>query len=53
MANTTGLGFKPEYEGKARKYIVADDAHEYIKKHGGGKFLTEHFRKHIEAEKNM
>lgn len=35
---------KSTYEGKTRKYIVADDAHEYIKQHGGGKFLTEYFR---------
>lgn len=35
---------KQQYEGKTRKYIVADDAHEYIKSHGGGKFLTEYFR---------
>ena len=36
---------KPAYEGRTRKYIVADDVHEYIKSHGGGKFLTEYFRK--------
>lgn len=36
---------KPTYEGRTRKYIVADDVHEYIKSHGGGRFLTEYFRK--------
>lgn len=36
---------KPSYEGRTRKYIVADDVHEYIKMNGGGKFLTEYFRK--------
>lgn len=35
---------KRTYEGKERYYKVADDVHEYIKQHGGGKFLTEYFR---------
>ena len=35
---------KPTYEGKERRYKVADDVHQYIKQHGGGKFLTEYFR---------
>lgn len=36
---------KPTYEGKECRYKIADDVREYIKQHGGGKFLTEHFRK--------
>lgn len=35
---------KSTYEGKTRKYVVADDVHEYIKQHGGGKFLNDWFR---------
>ena len=44
---------KPSYEGRTRKYIVADDVHEYIKMNGGGKFLTNHFRKLMEYEAKM
>lgn len=35
---------KPTYEGKQRRYKVADDAHEWIMEHGGGKYLTEVIR---------
>ena len=35
---------RPSMEGKSRRYIVADDAHEWIKKHGGGKYITDTMR---------
>lgn len=28
-------------EGTRRTYVVANDVHEYIMRHGGGKWLTE------------
>lgn len=28
-------------EGTRRTYVVADDVHEYIMRHGGGRWLTE------------
>lgn len=35
---------KPTYEGKERRYKVADDAHEWIMQHGGGRYITETMR---------
>lgn len=35
---------RPTHEGTARKYVVADDVHEWIKSHGGGRYLTEIIR---------
>ena len=32
---------RPSMEGRTRKYIVADDAHEWILQHGGGKYITD------------
>ena len=31
-------------EGMTRKYLVADDAHEWILQHGGGKYITDTMR---------
>lgn len=31
-------------EGTRRTYVVADDVHDYIMRHGGGKWLTETVR---------
>ena len=31
-------------EGKTRRYIVSDDAHEWIMQHGGGKYITDTMR---------
>lgn len=31
-------------EGKTRRYIVADDVHEWILAHGGGKYITDTMR---------
>ena len=35
---------RPAMEGKTRRYIVADDAHEWIMAHGGGKYITDTMR---------
>mgnify|MGYP004631916591 FL=1 len=35
---------RPAMEGKTRRYIVADDVHEWILRHGGGKYITETIR---------
>lgn len=35
---------RPAAEGKAHKYVVPDDVHDWIKKHGGSKYITDTFR---------
>lgn len=35
---------RPAMEGKTRRYIVADDVHEWILAHGGGKYITDTMR---------
>lgn len=35
---------RPAMEGRPRKYIVADDVHEWILRNGGGKYITETMR---------
>lgn len=35
---------RPAIEGKRRQYVVADDVHEWIMAHGGGKYITETMR---------
>ena len=35
---------RPSMEGKTRRYIVADDVHEWIMTHGGGKYITDTMR---------
>lgn len=35
---------RPKHEGQARKYVVADDVHEWIIAHGGGQYLTDTIR---------
>lgn len=46
MENTTSntRAGRPAMEGKTRKYIVADDAHEWILQHGGGQYITDTMR---------
>lgn len=38
------------YEGNMHRYKVADDVHEWILSHGGGKYLTEIIRAIIASE---
>lgn len=35
---------RPSAEGRKRQYVVADDAHEWIMEHGGGRYITEAMR---------
>lgn len=35
---------RPAMEGKTRRYVVADDVHEWIIQHGGGKYITDIMR---------
>ncbi len=35
---------RPKNEGRPRKYVVADDVHEWIISHGGGRYVTELIR---------
>ena len=35
---------RPSMEGRTRKYIVADDVHEWILQHGGGQYITDTMR---------
>lgn len=43
MAKQTRPG-RPSAEGNKRQYVVADDAHEWIMQHGGGRYITETMR---------
>ena len=46
MANKTSntRAGRPSMEGKPRRYTVADDVHEWILAHGGGKYITDTMR---------
>lgn len=35
---------RPAMEGRTRRYIVADDVHEWIIRHGGGQYITDTMR---------
>ena len=35
---------RPAIGGERRQYVVADDAHEWIMAHGGGKYITDTMR---------
>ena len=43
-SKTTRTASRPAMEGKTRRYIVADDVHEWIMQHGGGKYITDTMR---------
>ena len=42
---------RPAMEGKTRRYIVADDVHEWIMQHGGGKYITDTMRTIMAVQK--
>ena len=42
---------RPAMEGKTRRYIVADDGHEWIMAHGGGKYITDTMRTIMAVQK--
>ena len=54
MENTTSntRAGRPAMEGSTRRYIVADDAHEWILKHGGGQYITDTMRMIRDMEEN-
>ena len=35
---------RPAAEGSVHKYVVPDDVHDWIRKHGGSRNITETFR---------
>ena len=39
-------------EGRTRRYIVADDVHEWIRQHGGGKYITDTMRTIMAVQKD-
>ena len=53
MANKTSntRAGRPAMEGKTRRYIVADDVHEWIMQHGGGKYITDTMRTIMAVQK--
>lgn len=44
ISKTTNKKGRPAAEGKAHKYVVPDDVHDWIKKHGGSKYIADTFR---------
>ena len=51
-SKTTRTAGRPAIEGKRRQYVVADDAHEWIMQHGGGKYITETMRTIMAVQKD-
>lgn len=43
-SKTTKPVGRPAMEGRTRRYIIADDVHQWILQHGGGKYITETMR---------
>lgn len=43
IKTTKSVG-RPAMEGRTRRYIIADDVHQWILRHGGGKYITETMR---------
>jgi hypothetical protein len=41
---TTNKKGRPAAEGKVHKYVVPDDVHDWISKHGGSRYITDTFR---------
>lgn len=43
-SKTTKSVGRPAMEGRTRRYIISDDVHQWILRHGGGKYITETMR---------
>lgn len=43
---------RPAMEGRTRRYIVADDVHEWILQHGGGQYITDTMRTIMAVQQN-
>lgn len=41
---TTNKRGRRAAEGSVHKYVVPDDVHDWIKKHGGSRYITDTFR---------
>lgn len=56
ISKTSNKKGRPAAEGKAHKYVVPDDVHDWIRKHGGSRYVTETFRAikttTLQAQKN-
>ena len=50
-SKTTRTAGRPAIGGKRRQYVVADDAHEWIMAHGGGKYITDTMRTIMAVQK--
>ena len=50
-SKTTRTAGRPAMEGKTRRYTVADDVHEWIMAHGGGKYITDTMRTIMAVQK--
>ena len=44
METKKHAGGRPKQEGERHMYTVADDAHQWIMKHGGGQYITDTMR---------
>lgn len=51
-SKTTRTAGRPSMEGKTRRYTVADDVHEWILAHGGGKYITDTMRTIMAVQKD-
>ena len=51
-SKTTRTAGRPAIGGKRRQYVVADDAHEWIMAHGGGKYITDTMRTIMAVQKD-
>ena len=41
---TTNKKGRPAAEGSVHKYVVPDDVHDWIRKHGGSRYITDIIR---------
>ena len=44
MRRNNHMAGRPKVEGQPRKYMVADDVHEWIVSHGGSQYLNDTIR---------
>ena len=44
LIKTTNKKGRPAAEGKKRQYVIPDDVHTRIMRHGGSRYITDTFR---------
>ena len=44
IVDNKGRKGRPAAEGKKRQYVIPDDVHEWIRSHGGSKYIADTFR---------